>query len=109
MTTAVIKWNIERLECKQAVGEFSNVVTTAYFNCVGTDNFLHSNFCSSCNLPDPEENFVPFEQLTEEQVLSWIWENVDKAGIEQTVRDQLVILANPPIKVMQAPWATTLS
>lgn len=34
-------------------------------------------------LAPPSGNFVPFADLTEDQVLGWVWAAVDKAAVEE--------------------------
>jgi hypothetical protein len=51
------------------------------------------------------ENFTPYNQLTQDQVLGWVWANgVDKAATEAAVEGQIQNQKNPPIVSPKLPW-----
>jgi len=109
-----ISWIIERLLCKPVEGSLTDVVITADWRCNGTettgsgdDAKTYSGTCyGSCSFAPPTENFTPYDQLTEQQVLDWCWENgVDKTAIEANVSLQIQNQINPPVVVLPLPWA----
>jgi hypothetical protein len=56
---------------------------------------------------NPDEPFTPYADLTEEQVLGWIWESgVDKTAQEAAVALQIENQINPPVVTPPLPWAT---
>jgi len=60
-----------------------------------------------CSLPpaDPA-NFTPYADLTQDQVLGWIWANgVDKDATEAAVQQQIDNQINPPVIQPPLPWA----
>jgi hypothetical protein len=51
--------------------------------------------------------FTPYNQLTKDQVLGWIWANgVDKDATEAAVEGQIENQKNPPIVSPKLPWVT---
>ncbi len=51
------------------------------------------------------EAFTPYADLTQEQVLGWIWANgVDKDATEAAVEQQIENQKNPPIVSPKLPW-----
>jgi hypothetical protein len=49
--------------------------------------------------------FTPFNQLTQEQVLEWVWASgVDKAEVEANVQRHLDAQINPQIIQQPLPW-----
>jgi hypothetical protein len=51
-------------------------------------------------------SFVPYNQLTEQTVLGWVWANgVDQAATEAAVQTQLDNQINPPVVTPKLPWA----
>jgi hypothetical protein len=57
-------------------------------------------------VPTPTGTFTPYDQLTQEQVLGWIWDNgVDKDATEAAVQQQLDNQINPPVVTPPLPWA----
>jgi len=60
----------------------------------------------TCSLtPDPDApDFVPYDQLDEATVITWIHANgVDKDAIEASLADRMVVTKNPPVLV-GLPW-----
>ena len=108
-----ISWIIERLLCKPVEGSLTDVVITADWRCNGTETTgsgdtekTYSGTCyGSCSFAPPTENFTPYDQLTEQQVLDWCFANgVDKTAIEANVTQQINDQIDPPVVVLPLPW-----
>ena len=57
-------------------------------------------------VPKPDDpNYTPFDQLTEETVLSWVKSELDTAQIEKTLAKKLNEKLNPTV-VLGVPWPT---
>jgi hypothetical protein len=49
--------------------------------------------------------FTPYADLTQEQVLGWVWDNgVDKDATEAAVQQQIDYQINPPVVTPPLPW-----
>ena len=108
-----ILWLIERLLVKPTEGSYTDVVITADWRCNGTettgtgdDAKTYSGTCyGSCSFAPPTDAFTPYDQLTEQQVLSWCFSNgVDQKAIETNVVIQIANQINPPVVVLPLPW-----
>ena len=108
-----ISWIIERLLVKPTEGSLTDVVITADWRCNGTETTgtgddvkTYSGTCyGSCSFAPPTENFTPYDQLTEAQVLDWCYQNgVDQKAIETNVVIQIANQINPPVVVLPLPW-----
>jgi len=105
MTTISIVWIIERLLVKPTEGSLTDVVITADWRCNGTDGTYNGTCYGSSSFAPPTENFTPYDQLTEQQVLDWCFSNgVDQAAIEANVTLQIQNQINPPVVVLPLPW-----
>ena len=111
MTT--INWIIERLLVKPTEGDKTDVVITADWRCNGTettgtgdDAKTYSGTCyGSSSFAPPTENFTPYPDLTEQQVLGWCYANgVDQTAIEANVAKQIADQINPPVIAPPLPW-----
>ena len=103
MTT--LSWLIERLLVKPTEGSNTDVVITADWRCNGTDETYSGTCYGSCSFQPPTGSFTPYEDLTQEQVLGWCYENgVDKTAIEANVSLQIENQINPPVVVLPLPW-----
>ena len=108
-----ILWLIERLLVKPTEGPNTDVVITADWRCNGTEitgsgdtEKTYSGTCyGSCSFQPPTGSFTPYEDLTQEQVLQWCYENgVDKTAIEANVTLQIENQINPPVVTLPLPW-----
>lgn len=102
-----IVWSITKLECKAQDGPYADVVVTAHWSCDGTDGGFNARVYGDCVFPTPSSTFVPYADLTQDQILAWCWANgVEKAITEDVVIAQLNALTNPPVVALPLPWVT---
>jgi hypothetical protein len=108
-----ISWIIERLLVKPTEGSLTDVVITADWRCNGTETIgtdddakTYSGTCyGSASFQPPSENFTPYEDLTQDQVLGWCFANgVDQKAIEANVSAQIQNQINPPVVSLPLPW-----
>ena len=108
-----INWIIEQLLVRKKEGQYDDVVITADWRCNGTETTgsgdtekTYSGTCyGSCSFAAPTGSFTPYPDLTQEQVLSWCYQNgVDQAAIEANVTQQIQNQINPPVVVLPLPW-----
>ena len=108
-----ISWIIERLLVKPTEGSYTDVVITADWRCNGTETTgsgdteqTYSGTCyGSCSFAPPTGSFTPYNELTEQQVLDWCYQNgVDQTAIEANVTAQIEAQINPPVVVLPLPW-----
>ena len=103
MTT--INWIIERLLVKPTEGTLTDVVITADWRCNGSQDQYSGTCYGSASFAPPTENFTPYPDLTQDQVLGWCWSNgVDKTAIEANVTQQINDQINPPVIAPPLPW-----
>jgi hypothetical protein len=100
-----IVWIIERLLVKPTEGTLTDVVINADWRCNGTQDNYSGTCYGSASFAPPTENFTPYEDLTEQQVLDWCFANgVDKTAIEANVTAQIENQINPPVIAPPLPW-----
>jgi len=95
-------WSLPTLERQTADG----FVCVAHYRCDASDgDFSASSYGTAGFSQDPEaEGFIPYEDLTEAQVLEWVWaDGVDKdateAALAQKIEDQ-----KHPTTAAGTPW-----
>jgi hypothetical protein len=100
-----ILWIIERLLVKPTEGDKTDVVITADWRCNGSQDQYSGTCYGSASFSPPSENFTPYPDLTQDQVLGWCYANgVDQAAIEANVTQQINDQINPPIIAPPLPW-----
>jgi len=100
-------WNISQLDCVPQAPEGADYVICCHWQCNGVDGQYSASVYSTCSFPVVQgENFIPYADLTQDQVLGWCWANgVDKDSAEAAVAQQIENQINPPIVSPPLPWA----
>ena len=100
-------WVISQLDCVPQTAEGADYVVTAHWSCNGSDGTYSGSVYSTCGFAVVQgEQFVPYADLTQDQVLGWCWANgVDKDSAEAAVAQQIENQINPPIVSPPLPWA----
>jgi hypothetical protein len=96
------KWAVE----KMAVSGDANLVTQVYWRCDATDDQLATAASGICNLVEGD-SFIPYDQLTQQQVLNWCFgfENF-KNDVETQVSAQIASQVAQKAAEPALPWAT---
>jgi hypothetical protein len=104
--TTEITWVVTQLDClPQAEGQ-TDVVVTAHWSCNGTDGTYNASVYSTTSFTYTGGPFVPYSDLTQQDVLGWIWAGgVDKDSAEAAVQTQIDNQINPPVVSPKLPWA----
>jgi len=104
--TTVTTWVVTQLNClPQAEGQ-TNVVVVAHWSCNGTDGTYNGSVYSTTSFTYTGGSFIPYSELTEQDVLGWIWTNgVDKDATEAAVSQQIQNQIDPPIISPKLPWS----
>ena len=110
--TATFNWTVTAMDCYPQVGSETDVVFTVHWTCSGVqtqgETTYNGSVYSTASVPAPAPaDFTPYDQLTQNQVLGWIWANgVDQAATEAAVQTQIDNQINPPVVTPPLPWAT---
>jgi hypothetical protein len=92
-----MNWSIQQLDRKTADG----FVTTAHWTVTATDGDFSANAYGTVGFSG--DLVTPYENLTQEQVLGWVWEQIDKAEIEANLTKQIEAQKNP-VSETGVPW-----
>lgn len=107
MTT--FTWKVTNLQHYRSYQGQENVVFKVFWSCIGEETVGEETYQSSWNSKslleiDLNESFTAFDQLTEEQVLNWVWGKVNKTEIEINVQTDLDNQKAPLILDHPGPW-----
>ena len=98
-------WTIANLERNVADGG----VTVAHWRVtesetVGEDTFTASAYGTVGFTPDPDaDGFVAYDDLTEDDVMLWVWADVDKDATEAALTAKIEADKNP-VSASGVPW-----
>jgi len=122
MTT--IAWTIDWMETStQVIDGYSQVVLSAGWRCTGKDvipppagsaetvqptTYTATNYGSaSFPIPATGGSFTPYDQLTQQQVIGWCWDNgVDQTTVEASINSNIDAQLNPTEVQLPLPWNT---
>ena len=94
-----IVWNISQLDRQTSDG----FVTTAHWQATAVDGEHSASIYATCSWSDGTPT-VAYADLTQEQVLGWIWANgVDKDATEAALAAQIEAKKNP-VQATGVPW-----
>lgn len=99
-----MEWKIVALECYPEHEGQENVVTTAHWTLTEGEARVYGSVGLTL---DPEAEFIPFNELTEAQVIEWTKAALGEeqvAAHEAAIAAQLEAIANPPIVKPALPW-----
>ena len=95
MTTT---WTISTLERETSNG----FVTTAHWQATAVDGEHTASIYSTCSWAEGTPT-IPYADLTQETVLNWVWESVDKQATEDALAANIALQKNP-VTATGTPW-----
>ena len=102
--TATTVWSITQLDRLASDGG----VIVAHWTVTSVDGAYSASAYSTASFtPDPDApDFIPYDDLTEEDVLTWVWaDGVDKDATEASLAAQIAEQQNPTV-LAGVPWVT---
>lgn len=103
-----MQWTITQLDCYPDHDGEVDVVVIPHWTAYDTqDGFTGSMYGTVALTLDPAAPFIPYDQLTEAQVVSWVQEalGAERLGeIAASIKTQIDNQKNPPIVTPPLPW-----
>jgi len=97
--STVFNWQITQTDYLVADG----FITTAHWTCTGTEDAYSASTYSTCSFA-PATPSIPYNSVTEQEVLDWIWANgVGKDTVEASLQGQIDAQKNP-VQESGLPW-----
>lgn len=103
-------WSVTSMECfSQAEGQ-TDVVFKVRYNCSKSIQDGYFTAIESGNVDveyNPDNPYTPYSQLTESQVLGWVFAVLGTDGVDKVVADvdaQIAAYLNPPVVTPPLPW-----
>ena len=95
-----ITWTITQCDSLSSDG----FITTAHWTASAVDGEYSASIYSTCSW-QPGTSTIPYNQVTQQEVLDWCWASgVDKDATEAALAQQIELQKNPPV-VSGLPWA----
>lgn len=100
-----MNWSIISMETQKQLDGLTDVVISANWMCNDDENIVRTTGTSI--FTPPQTAFVPYDQLTEPQVIQWVFDVLGEGkvlAIETNLAEQLAYQQNPPVVVLPNPW-----
>ena len=110
MSLPTFTWKVESLECKPTANGHTDVVSIVHWRCnaerTENENTVNVSVYGSASLGEPGETFIEYENLTEQQILNWLYETGlnFQSVTEENLSEQLEALLNPSVVKKPLPW-----
>ncbi|CAB4137176.1 hypothetical protein UFOVP317_16 [uncultured Caudovirales phage] len=102
------KWAVTQMDAYPDFAGNADVVFTVHWRMDGVDGEHGAGVCGAAMLAlDPKADFMPYEKLTEDQVIGWVKDALGKeqvAAYEELVAKQIDAIVNPPVVSPPLPW-----
>jgi hypothetical protein len=106
ITTSIV-WDVEQMDCYPTYESETDVVFTVHWRCTATkDQYIASSYGTVGCTYEAGAPFTPYAQLTEQQVLGWVWETVNKDATEAALAQNIADQINPPVVSPPLPWVS---
>jgi hypothetical protein len=104
----IYEWKVEHMSSQKQLDQLTDVVVEVGWSCTVTDGTYFNVIpgLTRINYIGSGE-FTPYEQLTQEVILSWVWANITKEEVEAEGDRLINEQVNPPIVNLPLPWAAT--
>ena len=95
-------FKINAVDCYTSKDGLEKVAYNVHWSYFGTDGTHTASMIGVQSIGEPNpENFVAFEDLTEEQVIGWISASMDVEKMQENLDKQLAELAAPTTVTLQ--------
>lgn len=96
--------NIKQLKVAKELDEKQNFVVQIDWEYTASENNAKCARYGTASFSQPGDSFIPFNDLTEDIVKSWVISLVDIAGLEASLSEQINDILNPKVSVVPFPW-----
>jgi hypothetical protein len=98
--TIAYNWTISTTNYEVSNG----FIQTAHWNCTAIDGDYTASVYSTCSWADGSPT-VPYADVTEAEVLQWVWDSgVDKDATEAALAQNIELQKNP-VTATGTPWS----
>ena len=102
------KWKINALDAKIQENDLDNVIYTIHWSFIGQDNSeepVSASSIGTLGVQYTEENpFIPYEDLTKEDVVGWLEEGLDVDSMKENLDRKIELIKNPVDETLRPNW-----
>jgi hypothetical protein len=96
------QWNVVQMDRLTSDG----FVVTVHYTVNAVDGDYYANTYGTVGYTeDPSKQYIPYDQLTEAEVVGWVQESLGKDTVEASLTAQIEAEKNP-VQESGVPWVT---
>jgi hypothetical protein len=104
--STTFNWTVSAMDCYPQEQGNADVVFMVHWSCTGINGEYSANVYGTCGIPYAGGSFTPYEDLTQDEVIGWVWANgVDQDETEANVERQIQDQINPTVVTPPLPWS----
>lgn len=101
-------WRINALDAKIHENDLDNVIYTVHWSFIGQDDSeppVSANSIGTLGvLYNPEEPFIPYADLTKEDVVKWLDAGLDIDSMKENLDKQIELKIHPVDETLTPDW-----
>jgi len=101
-------WRINALDAKIHENDLDNVIYTVHWSFIGQDDSeepVSASSIGALGVQYTEENpFIPYEDLTKEDVVGWLEDGLDVDSMKENLDNQIELKKNPVDETLRPDW-----
>ena len=101
-------WKINALDAKIHENDLDNVIYTVHYTFIGQDDSEEPVMASSIGTLgvqyNPENPFIPYADLTKEDVVGWLEAGLDVDSMKENLDKQIELKIHPVNETLRPDW-----
>ena len=103
------QWYINAMDCKPQDGDLTDFVVVVHWNrnakeTINDKEYFASVYGTQSFSAADVTDFIPYEELTYEEVCGWLDSTIDVPALDLNLDQQIENQVNPPIVVLPLPF-----
>ena len=101
-------WTINALDAKIHENDLDNVIYTVHYTFIGQDDSeepVSANSIGTLSVQyNPENPFIPYSELTKEDVVKWLEDGLDVDNMKENLDKQIELKIHPVNETLRPDW-----
>ena len=100
-------WKIVQLDAKIKENDLDNVIYTVHYRFYAEDDSdpkIVKDIIGCIGVEYDPENFIPYEDLTKEDVVKWLEADLNVEGMKQNLDQEINLIKNPVDEYLKPDW-----
>jgi hypothetical protein len=106
--SATFTWSVVNMAAYPTFESQTDVVFQVAYSCIANQDTYSARTGGVTNVSYTAGSpYTPYDQLTQDQVLGWVFQNIQKDFMEAQLQAEIDKQANPPYVYPPLPWVAS--